>query len=167
MRGINDDELVPIARLSMDKPWEIRFIELMPVNRQVDWDAGFPLPLTDYLSVQEMRETLQPLEMQSVSEKIGSGPARLYKIPGARGFVGFISPLGEHFCATCNRLRLTADGYLRPCLLSDIEVPILDALRRNQDILPLLEKAVGLKPIGHELKHNKRPVGRCMLQIGG
>ena len=81
--------------------------------------------------------------------------------------MGFISPVSDHFCGECNRLRLTADGNLRPCLLSDLEIPLLPALRRGEPLLPILQQAVGMKPLGHELAHNHRPEGRCMIQIGG
>jgi cyclic pyranopterin phosphate synthase len=167
MRGINDDELHTIAQLSVENPWHMRFIELMPISNQAEWGDGFPKPADLYYSIKEMREQLGSLLLEHVNEKVGSGPAREYRIPGAKGHIGFISSIGEHFCESCNRLRLTADGHLRPCLLSDHEIPILPALRRGEDILPYLQQAVHQKPLGHELKVNRRPVVRCMTQIGG
>jgi cyclic pyranopterin phosphate synthase len=120
---------------------------------------------------------------------VGSGPARTFRIPGALGTVGFISLLGEHFCATCNRLRLTADGRLRPCLLKDDEVPVRPSLRsgpttddrrRTADsvIAQLIQEAVALKPSGHALTitgatlpqgqpHGLPLPKRTMCQIGG
>ncbi|MCC6147287.1 MAG: GTP 3',8-cyclase MoaA [Anaerolineaceae bacterium] len=167
MKGVNDDELFNIACLSQVHPWRVRFIELMPVNNQVPWGEGFPNPQSAYLPISKIRKILAPLDLQPVEEKSGSGPAREYRIPGAPGTIGFISPLGEHFCESCNRLRLTADGALRPCLLSDIEIPILKALRAGEDIYPYLQKAVSMKPEGHDWVKNHRPMTRCMIQIGG
>jgi cyclic pyranopterin phosphate synthase len=167
MRGVNSDELLDLARLSLERAWHIRFIEIMPVKNQVVWGAGFPAPDETYLSIQEMLQILEPLQLEPVTTSIGSGPAREYQIPGARGRIGFISPLGEQFCENCNRLRLTADGHLRPCLLHDIEVPIRDALRRGEDLRPYFEQALILKPLEHELSADVSPTGRCMMQIGG
>jgi cyclic pyranopterin phosphate synthase len=88
-------------------------------------------------------------------------------LENAIGIIGFISPLGEQFCDRCNRLRLTADGNIRPCLLTDVEIPIAVALRRGEPILPLLQQAVLLKPSGHDLQGQAHPYQRCMIQIGG
>ena len=167
MRGVNDDELVDLARLSMAHDWQVRFIEIMPIRNQETWGPGFPSPEDVYLSIQEMLKILEPLGLEPVEHSIGSGPAREYRLRGASGTVGFISPLGEKFCDTCNRLRLTADGFLRPCLLKEIEIPVLPALRAGEPILPLLLKAVALKPSSHELEEEHYSTGRCMRQIGG
>ena len=167
LRGVNDDELLSLARLSLDHPWQVRFIELMPVKNQSPWGEGFPPPEETYLSIQEIRALLEPLQLEPVKDKVGEGPAQEYRIPGAPGRVGFISPLGETFCQGCNRLRLTADGCLRPCLLSDTEIPIREALRAGEDIRPYLYQAVQAKPLSHELPQNHLPTGRCMMQIGG
>lgn len=167
MRGVNDDELVDMARLTETRAWHIRFIEIMPVNNQQIWGAGFPNPADTFMSIADIQQQLQPLGLEPCNGKSGSGPAREFAIPGAKGRVGFISPISDHFCGECNRLRLTADGNLRPCLLSDLEIPLLPALRRGEPLLPLLQQAVGMKPLGHELAHNHRPEGRCMIQIGG
>jgi cyclic pyranopterin phosphate synthase len=167
MRGINDDELPDLARLSMQYPWQVRFIEIMPVKNQQSWGNEFPSPEDTYLSIQEMLKILEPLGLEKVANGVGSGPARDYRLPGAPGRIGFISPLGEQFCKECNRLRLTADGNLRPCLLHDIEVPIRDALRREEDLMPYFTQALANKPLSHELNADNRPSGRCMMQIGG
>lgn len=167
MRGVNDDELLDMARLSLVRDWHIRFIELMPVNNQQAWGEGF-LPRDEvYLSIPEMLTLMEPLGLEPISETIGSGPAQEFRVPGAPGTVGFISPMSDAFCKSCNRLRLTADGNLRPCLLVDTEIPILAALRDGQDILLLLKQATDLKPAGHELANMNLPSRRCMLQIGG
>ena len=167
MRGINDDELPALASLSLEHPWHIRFIEIMPILNQEPCGPGFPLPEQAYLSIQEMLEILSPFGLQPEESTVGSGPASEYRLAGAAGKVGFISPIGKKFCDQCNRLRLTSDGYLRPCLLKDGEVNILTAMRAGQPILPLLEKAVDLKPEGHDLEIDDYPNGRCMRQIGG
>lgn len=167
IRGMNEMEIPALAHLSVEKPWNIRFIELMPVKNQESWGDGFLPPKDAYVSKQEMLQILQPYHLQAVHDVAGNGPARYYRIPGAKGTIGFISPIGEKFCSECNRLRLTADGNLRPCLLSEIEIPLREAIRNGEDILPLLQKAVFLKPGGHEITGQYSSSGRCMMQIGG
>lgn len=167
MRGVNDDELMDMALLAKEHPWTVRFIELMPVKNQAPWGPGFPEPENAYISIQEMLRILAPLRLEPLPRKVGLGPAREFSIPDAPGKIGFISPVGEHFCAECNRLRLTADGNIRPCLLSDVEIPLLPALRAGEPILPLLQQALRVKPEGHTLAEHITPRGRCMQQIGG
>jgi GTP 3',8-cyclase len=175
MRGVNDDEFLDLARLALDHPWQIRFIEFMPVaeNDSSGWISSvhcsdlLPDPRGAFMSIAEVKERLAPLGLEPSDAHSGSGPAREYVIRGGQGRLGFISPLSEHFCDACNRLRLTADGHLRPCLLSDLEIPVLPALRRGEPLQPYLEQAIGLKPRGHELVKNRRPRNRCMTQIGG
>jgi cyclic pyranopterin phosphate synthase len=91
----------------------------------------------------------------------------VFRLNGAVGTIGFISPLSDHFCGSCNRIRLTADGNLRPCLLSDLEIPLLPALRAGKPILPLLEQAVKIKPASHHLDTAELPEKRKMKEIGG
>jgi cyclic pyranopterin phosphate synthase len=167
MRGINEDEIIPMARLSISRPWHVRFIELMPLGNQQPWGDGFPLPETMYYPIREIRAQLETLGLEPVPDKSGNGPAVEYHLHGAQGRVGMIAALGEAFCDTCNRLRLTADGYLRPCLMSAEEINLKEALRSGQPILPLIQQAVDVKPLGHELASRPAPEGRCMLQIGG
>ena len=167
VKGINDDELPALARLTIENPWQVRFIELMPVGNAQDWGAGFPASSDRYLGVQEMHARLACFDLQHAMVSAGNGPARTYRIAGALGTVGFISPLGEHFCQTCNRLRLSADGFLRPCLLMDDEINVRDPLRAGEPLLPLLERAVDAKPEGHELFLQHYPESRRMAQIGG
>jgi len=177
MRGVNTDEFLDLARLAVDHPWHIRFIEFMPVadNDVSNWGQLAPDPRDAYLSIAEVKKHLAPLGFQAMDTKQiesaevhhGSGPAREFFIPGGLGRLGFISPLSEHFCQECNRLRLTADGNLRPCLLSDLEIPILPALRRGESLRPYLEQAVEMKPRGHTLVETPSPCSRCMAQIGG
>jgi len=167
MRGVNQDELVSLARLSLIHPWHIRFIEMMPVNNQQPWGEGFPDPAQVFFPIQEMMRLLEPLHLHPENGGIGRGPAREYRLEGALGKIGFISPVGEQFCDRCNRLRLTADGNLRPCLLTDVEISVTSTLRRGEPVLPLLQQAVLLKPSGHDLAGQAHPYQRCMIQIGG
>jgi GTP 3',8-cyclase len=168
VRGVNDDEMEDMARLSIDRGWHIRFIELMPIQNQESWGSGFPDPQSAFISNAEMLQRLAPLGLKALPRKPGNGPADEYQLPGAAGRIGFISPLSDDgFCQRCNRMRLTADGSLRPCLMSDIEVPILDAIRRGEPLLPYWQKAISLKQPGHELNQQRSPTGRCMTEIGG
>ncbi len=167
MRGVNQDELVSLARLSLNHPWHIRFIEMMPVNNQQPWGEGFPDPAEVFFPIQEMMHMLEPLHLHPENGGIGSGPAREFRLEGAIGKIGFISPVGAQFCDRCNRLRLTADGNLRPCLLTDVEISVTSALRRGEPVLPLLQQAVLLKPSSHDLDGQTHPYQRCMIQIGG
>jgi GTP 3',8-cyclase len=167
VKGLNDDELADLANLTVEKPWHIRFIELMPVRNLDSWGSGFPPYSERYLSMHEMFSRLAVLNLQPETNRHGNGPARMYQIPGASGKVGFISPIGEHFCATCNRLRLTSDGYLRSCLLLDKEVEIKEYLNSGADLVPLILKAVSLKPEGHEIASLHYPESRHMAEIGG
>lgn len=167
MRGINDDEIVPMAKLSLTHPWHMRYIELMPIGNQEPWGDGFPAPESMYYSIQEIRDQLEPLGLEEVNGKSGNGPAKEYRLQGAIGKIGMIAAIGEAFCGTCNRLRLTSDGYLRPCLMSNFEINLKEALRSGKPILPLIQQTVAAKPLGHELARRPAPSGRCMMQIGG
>jgi len=168
IKGVNDDEIVEMAQLTVDRPWTVRYIELMPIQNQAEWGDGFPKPADAFMSVEEIYQRLEPLGLQPVNAHTGRGPALEYRLSGGQGKIGFISPLSEEmFCKRCNRLRLTADGNLRPCLMNDLEIPLREALRAGEDILPLIEKAVALKPEGHGLSQQKTPNGRTMSQIGG
>jgi cyclic pyranopterin phosphate synthase len=169
VRGVNEDEILDFANLTKEHAWQVRFIELMPVGNSGDWGIGFPAVPDRYYSVQEMMEILSAQKLEPVQNKVGSGPARTYRIPNAPGIIGLISPLGEHFCETCNRIRLTADGKLRPCLLSNLEISLKDALNRGDDLQSLIRSAVFQKPYGHTLtqKHPVKTQNRLMWQIGG
>jgi GTP 3',8-cyclase len=167
IRGVNDGELIDLARLSLDHDWQIRFIEYMPVDDASNWGMSLPVSGSAYVSVRKMREALEPLHLEEIADFNGNGPARIYRLPGGIGSIGFISPIGEHFCQTCNRLRLTADGNLKLCLLHEDEIPLRDALKNGEDLRPYLLKAVGLKPEGHTLTEEELHSSRKMSQIGG
>jgi len=162
MRGINDDEILDFARLTYKEGWHVRFIELMPFKV-----VAQPVPL---IEIQQHVNSLDRLD--PCISTTGSGPARYYRLAGAKGTIGFISPLTEvSFCSRCNRMRLTADGKLRPCLLGDNEIDLRTPLRNNasvEDLKRLVLKAVASKPEHHRLKDTSgRPVERKMSQIGG
>lgn len=167
INGLNDDELVDLASITIENPLHVRFIELMPVGNSQDWGMDFPAGPDRYLPVQEMFSRLSSLDLQPASTPRGNGPSRTFRIPGALGTVGFISPLGEHFCKDCNRLRLTADGFLRPCLLQDAEFNVRETLSAGASLLPVIQQALDNKPEGHELYLNHFPESRRMAQIGG
>ena len=167
VRGLNDDEVVDIARTTLEHDWHVRFIELMPLVESADWAADGYVPASE---IKARVETLGPLAPAAGAVKAGNGPARYYRLPGARGTVGFITPVSEHFCFQCNRLRLTADGKLRPCLLRADEVDLRAPLRagaNEAEVANLIASAVHLKPEGHELARHRTPEGRTMSQIGG
>jgi len=167
LKGVNDGEIKDLAFLTQQHRWQIRFIELMPVRNQTSWGEGFPEPADMFLPVSKVKEILAPLGLKPTEKIPGSGPAEIYQFEGGKGTIGFINPLSDAFCDACNRLRLTADGNLRPCLLSDLEVPLLPTLRAGGDIRPLFNKAMEIKPESHELDRNMAPEARCMMQIGG
>ena len=162
IRGMNDDEVIEFARLTIDGEWHVRFIEYMPFadNGKVD-DLLVP--------VSEMKQRIETLGKLEPSRPSGGGPAKYFRLPGARGTIGFISPVSEHFCQKCNRLRLTADGKLRPCLFSDDEIDLLGPLRQGatvDDLKRLIEEAASCKPEGHKLRAGIT-CERLMAQIGG
>jgi cyclic pyranopterin phosphate synthase len=166
VRGLNDDEIVRFARLSRDDGWHIRYIEMMPVGPRGVWQGNGHYSVSDIQA--RIVEALGHLEPASMS--VGSGPARYYRLSGGLGTIGFISPVTSHFCGECNRLRLTADGRLRPCLLSDLELDLRSVLRSGADPLQvqaMIKDAIQLKPKQHHLDEHLNPEGRTMSQIGG
>ena len=163
MRGINDDELLDFARLTLDHPWHVRFIELMPVGdmRELTWSHVVPSDeLLDRLS---SIDALVP----DAGPARGNGPARYFRFGGAPGTVGVITPMTHTYCGSCNRVRLTADGRLRTCLYGTQEVSLRDALRSGRPLLPLYTQALAEKPKEHQLL--KLEVGglRALSEVGG
>ena len=174
MRGVNDDEILDFARLSMKEGWNIRFIELMPFNGgnpPEEHNIGLGGQPQQFLSVSEIKGKIETLgRLEPVSGITGSGPAKYFRLAGARGTLGFISPISDHFCFSCNRLRLTADGKLRPCLLSDREIDLKVLVRSGANMEQIKEKiveAIKSKPRGHELANGNKPEKRSMSQVGG
>ncbi len=166
LRGINDDEVVDFARLSLDYPWHIRFLEFMPIGHpRRRWQEY-------YLPTAEIQARLTTLgSLQRLPTVANGGPAVRYRFAGAPGEIGFISPVSRHFCEACNRLRLTADGRLRPCLFQDDEVAIKGPLRAGASdatLRDLFRQAICLKPSRHHLDHSlTSPCRRTMARIGG
>jgi cyclic pyranopterin phosphate synthase len=124
------------------------------------------------VTAREIREKVEAAlgKLEPAKASVGGGPARYYQLPGAKGTLGFITPISEHFCYRCNRLRLTADGQLRPCLLSDQEIDLRTPLRQGADavqIKALLLRGIESKPLHHHLDEYQRPESRVMSEIGG
>lgn len=165
MRDLNDDEVVELARLTLEHPWHVRFIEPMPLGSQVLWEED------RYVPTSEVRRRIEAVlgPLSPTQGPRGNGPARTFHLENSLGTVGLITPWSRHFCSSCNRLRLTADGRLRPCLLSDIEVDLHGTLRRGaeEELRGLIERAVELKPMDHHLEERGGPRGRAMVEIGG
>jgi GTP 3',8-cyclase len=198
MAGVNDDEAPDFAEWTKKEEIHIRFIELMPIRWNLDEDAPTDFPLNGipgaisglihlkvarggmlsdldmrrrFVSAESLRSRieavhgeLEPAEVQT------NGPAHTYRIPGAPGTIGFISQITSDFCARCNRVRLTHDGFLRPCLMSDGELDLRTPLRAgatDDDLANLFLTVVRNKPERHYLAEGQRVVGRGMSQIGG
>lgn len=166
-RGTNDRaDVVALARFTLTQAWQVRFIEQMPFGNNSDFQERSRVDEDELLGV--LTEAFGPLELVNGGKL--DGEARLYRIPGAAGAIGFISPVSKPFCADCNRLRLTADGVLRLCLLRDNEVPLLPLLRGGADdatITAHIRQAVLDKPWGHGLENHLFPATRGMSEIGG
>ena len=217
MRGMNDDEIVDFAKLSLESPFDVRFIELMPIN----WSTGddsmnefFALSASNgyksngnvtlyakedlstfkntfkmidasdqrgmlnanqmrrmFISAGEIQDRIESaLGPMVPAEIITNGPARSYQLKGAVGTVGFISQITNDICINCNRMRITADGFLRPCLMADGEVDLRTPLRTgatNDEIKELFLTTVRHKPKEHRLEDGLAPIGRNMSQLGG
>lgn len=164
MRGINDDEIGDLARLTLDHPWHVRFIELMPVGdlRELTWEHV--VPSAEVLArAADAVGGLAPAE----GPARGNGPATYYRAVGAAGTVGVITPMTHTYCGTCNRVRLTADGRLRTCLFGDHEVPLRDALRRGEPLAPLFARALAEKPKEHALLQRRVGGLTALSQVGG
>ncbi len=223
MRGWNEDEAADFARLTIEKPLHVRFIELMPINwskgddsasdtgsgmagyfalsavpgyrrdtnislyanetsetfrtgfRTADASPNGQLDATQlrraFVSTEETRRRIEEIfGALEPAEILTNGPARTFRLPGAAGTIGFISQITNDMCLDCNRLRLTSDGQLRPCLMADGEVDLRAALRgsaTDDDIAELFRLTVLHKPKEHRLEDGKAPVGRGMSQLGG
>lgn len=168
MKGFNDSEVIDFVRLTLDHDYHIRFIEFMPVGSNNGWHHD------NYLScirIQQMIEEHYHLQRIEKEEGGTQGPADLFRIEGAQGVIGFINAISNHFCSSCNRLRLTADGKLRPCLFSETEIDTRNVLRTggsDDDLRALLHAALSAKPKKHGLFEPAfRKCARPMVTIGG
>jgi len=163
MRGINDDEVEDFARLTMDHPWHVRFIELMPVGEMSGLTWDHIVPSDEVLS----RISALGVLVKDDGPPRGNGPATYYRLDGAQGTVGVITPMTHTYCASCNRVRLTADGRLRTCLFGDHEVVLRDAVRRGEPLEALFRRALAEKPKEHALLQMKVGGLRALSQVGG
>lgn len=157
MGGFNDDEIEDFVRLTVDKPLEVRFIELMPIGGGIDFDKA------RFISCQQVLAKAPQLEPLGISD----GVATLYRLPGAKGRIGLIRPVSCEFCQGCNKIRLTADGMLKPCLHSDAEISIRG--RSVEEMARIMEKAILDKPEMRQALDADHPsrAGRDMNRIGG
>ncbi|UWU48183.1 Molybdenum Cofactor Synthesis C [Limnospira platensis C1] len=166
--GVNDHEILDLAGLTIDRDWHVRFIEFMPIgNGQLFGDRG-------WVASETLREQIRGRWGLAESQVRGNGPADVFKIPGAKGTLGFISQMSECFCDRCNRMRLSADGWLRPCLLNETgQIDLKTALRSGvtvEDLQKQVRDLLGIKP---EINFKDRDTGtpngysRTMSQIGG
>jgi cyclic pyranopterin phosphate synthase len=173
MRGVNDDEFPDFARLALQEPFQVRFIEFMPIGEQPGWKKKHFIPARDIQSL-----IMQEGVLTSEEGRITEGPARVFTLTdgtGRQGSVGFISPISHHFCDSCNRLRLTAEGHLRSCLLSDQETDIREILRSggtDDDLRNAIRLTITTKQKGHALQEGAEGVTQApchgqMSRIGG
>jgi cyclic pyranopterin phosphate synthase len=163
LRGTNDDEIGDFARLTIERPWHVRFIELMPVGdmRELTWEHVVPSD-----EVLQRIAAIGALAPDSGPAR-GNGPAQYYRLPGAAGTVGVITPMTHTYCGSCNRVRLTADGRLRTCLYGDHEVNLRDPLRRGERLEPLFRQALADKPKEHSLLQMRVGGLKALSQVGG
>lgn len=165
VRGINDEEIEEFARLTIETPYHVRFIEFMPFGSGELWSGD------KYIPVGEIKKRVSGIAQLTPVKARKSGPARYFRLKNAAGVIGFISPVTHHFCDSCNRLRLTSDGKLRPCLFSETEVDLKSAIRQGADdceIERLLRLSVEIKPQGHTISHGKNiSCLKPMSKIGG
>ncbi len=165
VRGQNDLDVAEMARLTINRPWQVRFLEIMPMEGVgVVYDEGL---VTSAETQARLEEAFGPLEAVHADP---SDPARTWRIPGSQGTIGFISPISAPFCESCNRVRLTADGNLRLCLLRPDEVNLRDMMRdgaSDEDMLQRIRGGVWYKPWGHRVAEGDVHTIRGMSQIGG
>ncbi|MFQ5536343.1 MAG: GTP 3',8-cyclase MoaA [Gemmatimonadota bacterium] len=146
MKGVNDDEIEDFAALTRERPWHIRFIEVMPTSSNLEISAR------QFYSCQQALKRLRAVDrLEPVEGPPGNGPATYHRFRGAPGTIGVISPMSHEYCDRCNRMRLTADGHLRPCLFGSLQTNLRDPLRAGDDILPLVEETLHTKPERHDL----------------
>lgn len=166
--GVNDHEILDLAALTLDQEWHVRFIEFMPIgNDHLFSDRG-------WVNSETLRGQIRDQWGLTDSEVVGNGPADIFRIPGAKGTLGFISQMSECFCDRCNRMRLSADGWLRPCLLNEsAQINLRDELRSQKPTFTLKANVQTLLELKPEINFKERDAGttgrysRTMSQIGG
>lgn len=170
LKGVNEEEVLDFARLTVNLPYQVRFIELMPFEKsKADFENGF-------LSNEHVEEKIRKVyELEEINSGRGraAGPAKMFRIKGAAGEIGFISSISEHFCSSCNRLRLTADGHLRSCLFSEEETDLKTPLRAgcsDEELTRLISQSIARKPEQTKSVKGKPALRKCakaMSSIGG
>ena len=164
-RGRNDDEIEDFARLTVSRRWHVRFIEVMPTGDNLDVSEN------NYISALEILDRLRGFaELRPAAGPHGNGPATYFQYAGGAGTIGVITPMSHNYCERCNRMRLTADGHLRPCLFGDLQTNLRDPLRRGEPLEPLIAETLRLKPERHYLiQGNASGSGglRALSQVGG
>ncbi len=167
--GVNDQEVLDLAALTLERQWHVRFIEFMPIgNADLFGERG-------WVPSEELRQRIRNRWGLTEGQVQGNGPADVFQIPGAQGTLGFISQMSECFCDRCNRMRLSADGWLRPCLLNETgQVDLKSLLRSGVGVAELRDRVRGLLEVKPEINYkgresgtNEETYGRTMSQIGG
>ncbi|MEB3231645.1 MAG: GTP 3',8-cyclase MoaA [Leptolyngbyaceae bacterium] len=166
--GINDHEVLDLAALTLEREWHVRFIEFMPIgNDELFGDRG-------WVDSETLRQRIRDRWGLTDGQVVGNGPADIFQIPGAKGTLGFISQMSECFCDRCNRMRLSADGWLRPCLLNESgQINLRQALRQGQPLWQLRGQVRQLLAEKPDINFKERDAGttgrysRTMSQIGG
>ncbi len=167
-RGYNEEDVVELARLTLERDWHVRFIELMPLGGGECAQISIDRFVSNIDSRRRIEDALGALEELAPAHP--ADESRNFRAPGGRGVIGFISPVSEPYCGNCNRMRLTSDGRFHLCLLQDDEIDVQKALRSGatQDELgEILLRAVAAKPTGHALADGRSTVARSMHHIGG
>ena len=170
MKGLNDDEIEDFLQMTMDRPIQVRFIEYMPIGHQDEaWKSRY-LPLSTVLD----RCKENGWNAVASDAVYGNGPAQNFRIEGAQGSFGLIHPISDHFCETCNRLRITADGNVKPCLYWSDEFNVRTYIGNDAALEDLFFRALDIKPQNHEMAQallnetqSHTPTLRRMSQIGG
>lgn len=165
MRGRNDDEVADFAAITRERPWHVRFIEVMPTGENLGVSAD------EFVSSDEILANIARIgDLRPVAGPAGNGPARYYAFNGAAGTVGVITPMSHNYCDRCNRMRLTADGQLRPCLFGHAQTNLRDPLRRGEPLEPLIRQTLRIKPERHWLVQGSDAGSGGLLalsQVGG
>ncbi len=166
VRNYNEKDVVDLADLTISRPWQVRYIEMMPFGGATDFQQSQAVSAGEIRSWIEAR--YGALELLNGGKL--DGEAQMYKIKGSSGMLGFISTVSDPFCASCSRARLTADGRLRMCLLRELELDILTPMRMgasDSELTELIREGIWVKPWGHQLAAGFVPLNRVMSQIGG
>lgn len=166
--GENEHDVVELAKLTLEHDWHIRFIELMPLGSGPESTYS----RDKYVSNQTTSDRIEAAlgKFEPLVNAHPSDESRNFRLPGGKGVVGFISPVSAPFCDACNRMRLTADGQFHLCLLKNDRLDVRKALREGgglDEVRSVLQRAVSLKPVGHELKDGRSNTALAMHQIGG